>query len=42
VLLAYLYGLTREELAAQLSVPVGTVKSWIRRSLDRLRQCLDR
>ena len=41
VILAYLYGLTREELAAQLSVPVGTVKSWIRRSLDRLRRCLD-
>ena len=42
VLLAYLYGLTREELAAQLAVPVGTVKSWIRRSLDRLRRCLDK
>jgi RNA polymerase sigma-70 factor (ECF subfamily) len=41
VLLAYLYGLTREELAAHLAVPVGTVKSWIRRSLDRLRRCLD-
>jgi RNA polymerase sigma-70 factor (ECF subfamily) len=41
VLLAYLYGLTRDELAAQLAVPVGTVKSWIRRSLDRLRRCLD-
>ncbi|HVH80869.1 MAG TPA: sigma-70 family RNA polymerase sigma factor [Stellaceae bacterium] len=41
VLLAYVYGLTREELAARLSVPVGTVKSWIRRSLDRLRRCLD-
>jgi len=41
VLLAYLYGLTREELAARLAVPVGTVKSWIRRSLDRLRRCLD-
>jgi RNA polymerase sigma-70 factor (ECF subfamily) len=41
VLLAYLYGLTRDELAAQLAVPVGTVKSWIRRSLDRLRRCLE-
>ncbi len=41
VLLAYLYGLTHGELAAQLAVPVGTVKSWIRRSLDRLRRCLD-
>jgi len=42
VVLAYLYGLTREELAARLCVPVGTVKSWIRRSLDRLKRCLDR
>lgn len=42
VLLAYVYGLTREELAVRLAVPVGTVKSWIRRSLDRLRRCLDR
>lgn len=42
VLLAYVYGLTREELATRLAVPVGTVKSWIRRSLDRLRRCLDR
>jgi RNA polymerase sigma-70 factor, ECF subfamily len=41
VMLAYLYGLTREELAAQLAVPLGTVKSWIRRSLGRLRRCLD-
>ena len=41
VLLAYLYGLSREELAVNLAVPVGTVKSWIRRSLDRLRRCPD-
>ncbi|HWB49907.1 MAG TPA: sigma-70 family RNA polymerase sigma factor [Stellaceae bacterium] len=41
VMLAYLYGLSREELAARLAVPVGTVKSWIRRSLDRLKRCLD-
>jgi RNA polymerase sigma-70 factor, ECF subfamily len=41
VVLAYCYGLTREELAAQLAVPVGTVKSWLRRSLERLQKCLD-
>jgi RNA polymerase sigma-70 factor (ECF subfamily) len=41
VLLAYCFGLTREELARHLAVPVGTVKSWLRRSLERLRKCLD-
>ena len=41
VLLAYVHGLTREELATQLAVPLGTVKSWIRRSLERLKRCLD-
>jgi RNA polymerase sigma-70 factor, ECF subfamily len=42
VLLAYCYGLTREELALRLAVPVGTVKSWLRRSLERLQRCLDK
>ena len=41
VLLAYCYGLTREEIAASLTVPLGTAKSWIRRSLEALRRCLD-
>ncbi len=42
LLLAYCYGLTRDELALRLAVPVGTVKSWLRRSLERLKRCLDR
>lgn len=41
VLLAYCYGLTRDELAVQLAVPIGTVKSWLRRSLERLKRCLE-
>jgi RNA polymerase sigma-70 factor, ECF subfamily len=41
VLLAYLYGLTHEELAARLGAPMGTIKSWVRRSVERLKRCLE-
>jgi len=41
VLLAYYRGLTHDELAREMAVPLGTVKSWIRRSLSRLKMCLD-
>src|SRR5579883_3054349 len=41
VLLAYAYGYTHEELAKRLATPIGTVKSWVRRSLERLKRCLD-
>ena len=40
VLLAYFEGLTHADLAARLGRPLGTVKAWVRRSLDRLRLCL--
>ena len=40
VALAYIHGLTHGELAARLGVPLGTMKSWIRRSLLALRDCL--
>jgi RNA polymerase sigma-70 factor (ECF subfamily) len=42
VLLAYYEGYTHPELAQRLNAPLGTVKSWVRRGLAHLRECLDR
>jgi RNA polymerase sigma-70 factor (ECF subfamily) len=39
---AFLDGITYPELARRQGVPIGTMKSWIRRGLQRLRGCLDR
>lgn len=39
---AFFEGVTYEELAKRSSTPLGTVKSWIRRSLIALRACLER
>lgn len=38
---AFFTGATYAELAERLSVPLGTMKSWIRRSLIQLRTCLE-
>ncbi|WP_416897742.1 MAG: sigma-70 family RNA polymerase sigma factor [Minwuia sp.] len=40
--LAYVDGYSHAELAEKLDIPLGTIKSWIRRSLARLKECLDR
>jgi RNA polymerase sigma-70 factor (ECF subfamily) len=41
ILLAYYEGLTHVEMAARLVTPLGTVKSWIRRGLVHLKDCLE-
>jgi RNA polymerase sigma factor (sigma-70 family) len=42
VSLAYLRDMSHSELAEQLKLPLGTVKTWIRRGLDQLRGCMAR
>jgi RNA polymerase sigma-70 factor (ECF subfamily) len=37
---AFFEGCTYEELATRLESPLGSIKSWIRRSLLQLRECL--
>jgi RNA polymerase sigma factor, sigma-70 family len=38
---AFFDGYTYAQLAEQADVPLGTMKSWIRRGLQRLRACLE-
>ena len=39
--LAFFDGLSHAEVADHLRQPLGTIKSWLRRALQSLRQCLD-
>lgn len=41
IALAFFQGLSHGELAVHLHEPLGTVKSWVRRGLERLKRCLD-
>jgi RNA polymerase sigma-70 factor (ECF subfamily) len=38
--LAYFKGLSHSELAHQLDMPVGTIKTWMRRGLASLKECM--
>ena len=38
---AFMDGMTYDALAARENVPLGTMKSWIRRGMMRLRMCLE-
>jgi RNA polymerase sigma-70 factor (ECF subfamily) len=39
---AYVEGLSYDELAGRYGVPLNTMRTWLRRSLIRLRECLER
>jgi RNA polymerase sigma factor (sigma-70 family) len=40
IVYAFVEGYTHDQIAAKLATPVGTVKSWIRRGLLALKECL--
>ncbi len=40
ILLAYVHGYSREELATRFSCPVNTIKTWLHRSLATLKSCM--
>jgi len=42
IALAFYQGLSHAELARHMRQPLGTIKSWLRRGLERLKGCLDR
>jgi len=40
IVFAFVEGYTHEQIARKLAMPIGTVKSWIRRGLLALKECL--
>ena len=41
IVMSFVHGLSHSEVADKLRMPLGTVKSWIRRGLMALRLCLE-
>lgn len=39
--LAYYHGMSHSEVAAHLRAPLGSVKAWVRRGLERLKACME-
>ncbi|GLX78342.1 RNA polymerase sigma factor [Thalassotalea insulae] len=42
ILMAYYFGFSRGEISDHLEKPINTIKSWLRRGLARLQQCLEK
>lgn len=38
--LAYYHGMSQSEIAEHISAPIGSVKAWVRRGLERVKKCL--
>ena len=38
--MAYYKGLVHSEIAQLMGAPLGTAKAWVRRGLDKLKECL--
>ena len=41
LVLAFEHGLTHSDLATHLQKPLGTVKAWVRRGMENLRDCVE-
>lgn len=39
---AYVEGLSYQQLAEMFAVPLNTMRTWLRRSLLKLRECMER
>lgn len=42
LVLAYVYGYSHSEIAETMQAPLGTVKSWVRRATETMREALER